>query len=652
MATPPQATPPTSVESPPLLNNSDRMSNKAKKLHSLVDDELIASVAWLTRLRWFAGLGVVFASWLIKIVFKFQAPYATLSAIGASILFYNLLFFLIERHLIQTSAPVRSYRWLAMCQVGLDWLAMTLLIHFSGGIESPAILFFIFHIIIASILFSPRTAYAFTCLAILFVSSIALLEHFSLLTHRPIIGYLEFPLYQNNYYVAAVLVFFSSTGLIAAFLTSAIQERLRRREEEVVMLTESLQRATDRLQALNDGARTVSSTLELPQVLNRLVKNTADVMGVFACSIRLLDNTGQRLEPEASYGLSQTYLDKGPVEIENNPLARQVLSGHIINVPDVSKSSLLQYPDWAEQEGIRSMLSAPLLGKDGPLGIIRAYSEKSNHFTANDESFLAAIAAQGSIAIENAMAYQVIANLDATKTTFIRTVTHELRSPVSVTRSLLRTITDGYAGQLNEQQRDILERANRRIDFLQKLIDDLLDLAAGKVEVPSKQILEPIVLDEIIQKVITRFEVPARVKGVSLECHKETIDRPTILHATIDGLDRIFDNLVGNAVKYTLTNGKVSINLSHNNGEAWVTIEDTGIGISEESLSHLFEEFYRAPNARALEREGTGLGLTIVKNLVTRFGGRLAVQSTQGIGTRFTVILPFDTSLTSLPAQT
>jgi two-component system, OmpR family, phosphate regulon sensor histidine kinase PhoR len=231
-------------------------------------------------------------------------------------------------------------------------------------------------------------------------------------------------------------------------------------------------------------------------------------------------------------------------------------------------------------------------------------------------------------------------NLDATKTTFIRTVTHELRSPVSVTRSLLRTITDGYTGQLNEQQRDILERANRRIDFLQKLIDDLLDLAAGKVEVQSKQLLEPIILDEILQKVITRFEVPARVKGLSLEWHKDTKDQPTIVRATIDGLDRIYDNLVGNAVKYTLPNGKVILNLSHVNAEAWVTVEDTGIGISEESLSHLFEEFYRAPNARALEREGTGLGLTIVKNLVTRFGGRIAVQSTQGIGTRFTVILP------------
>ena len=119
--------------------------------------------------------------------------------------------------------------------------------------------------------------------------------------------------------------------------------------------------------------------------------------------------------------------------------------------------------------------------------------------------------------------------------------------------------------------------------------------------------------------------------------------------ATEDGLDRIFNNLVSNAVKYTPAGGKVTVKLTHVGEEAWVTVEDTGIGIPEEALRHLFEEFYRAANAKEMEREGTGLGLMIVKDLVERFGGRVAVQSTLGEGTRFTVSFPL-TGETEEPA--
>jgi signal transduction histidine kinase len=286
------------------------------------------------------------------------------------------------------------------------------------------------------------------------------------------------------------------------------------------------------------------------------------------------------------------------------------------------------------------MLSAPLIGKNGPLGILRVYSNERDHFTSDDEIFLEAIAAQGSVAIDNALAYKAIEELDATKSTFIRMVTHELRSPVSVTRSLLRTITAGYTGDVNEQQRDILERATRRIDFLQKLIDDLLELAAGKVEIKISDEIAPIILDEVLQRVIKRYEVSAKEKDIDLKFQSQLREGSTIVMATSEGLDRIFNNLISNAVKYTLPGGSVLVNLQHMGKEAWITVKDTGIGIPEDALGHLFEEFFRASNAKELVREGTGLGLTIVKDSVTRFGGRVSVQSKLREGTLFTVMLP------------
>ncbi len=628
------------VETPPHLNSSQNSQISKRGGRSLVEAELEASVAWLIRLRWLAGIGVLVATWSANAIIKLQINSFPLYIIGAVILLYNSFFYFYEQKLKQDTASAERYTGLAQWQVGLDWLAMTLLIHFSGGIESPAILFFIFHIIIASIFFTPRTAYVFTFVAILLVWVTVWMEFWGILPHSPIIGFVQEPLYKNIWYVLATLTFFGATGLISAYLAISISQRLRRREEEVMVLTESLQRATARLQTLNDGARTLSSTLELSQVLNLLTRNTAEVMQVRACSIRMLDATGQRLNPVAEYGLSQGYLNKGPLELKNNPLVREVLSGKIINVQDINQSSLLQYPVAAAQEGIRSILTAPLMGKSGPLGILRAYSQEINHFSKDDEAFLAAIAAQGSIAIENALAYQAIETLDATKSQFVRMVTHELRSPVSVTRSLLRTITAGYTGGLNDQQRDILERALKRVDALQRLIDDLLDLAAGKVELKSHGEAEVIRLDEVIEQVINRFEISAREKEIALGWQNTLSDDSIVVKATKEGLDRVLNNLVSNAIKYTLPKGKVTVTLGCDSDEAFITIEDTGIGISEDALPHLFQEFYRAPNAKEINHEGTGLGLAIAKDIVTRFGGRVGVKSTMGVGSQFTVILP------------
>jgi signal transduction histidine kinase len=625
---------------PPLHSTTHPASLPTRRRSSFVEAELPDSVNRLIRLRWLAGLGVLIITFALTPIFKVVAPTSRLLAVGVFILTYNLVFYLISRYPRTDDSHTHTYRSLAIGQMVFDWIATILLVHYSGGIESPAIFFFFFHLVIASILFRPRIAYAFAVFALVLIYGVTGLEYLSVLPHFSVIGFLDHPIYQNLLYVSSVLVFFGFTAVFITYLVTNISHHLYHRAVQVVELSENLQQVTSRLQVLNKGARTISSTLELTEVLNLLVKNTAEVMNVQACSIRLLDKSEQRLEALAVYGLSQAYLDKGPIELENSPLDRKVLEGTIVNVPDVTQSSLLQYPEWAVQEGIYSMLSAPLLGKSKSLGILRAYSHEKNHFNENDESFLAAIAAQGSIAIENAIAYEAIEALEATKNTLVRTFTHELRSPVGVIHSLLRNITDGYAGDLSPLQRDLLERAIRRTDFLQELIDDLLDLSTGKLQEKSAEVLEPLSLDEMLRRVAKRFEIPAQEKGLKLFCKKEADVDETMVMATSEGLDRVFNNLVSNAVKYTPSGGSITISLGVSGEEISVTVEDTGIGIPEDAIPHLFTEFYRAPNAKDVESKGTGLGLAIVKDTVARFGGRVSVQSKLRAGARFIVIFP------------
>jgi signal transduction histidine kinase len=108
----------------------------------------------------------------------------------------------------------------------------------------------------------------------------------------------------------------------------------------------------------------------------------------------------------------------------------------------------------------------------------------------------------------------------------------------------------------------------------------------------------------------------------------------------VEGLDRIFNNLVSNAIHYTSNGGRIRVSLSKTAREVIVMVSDTGIGIPEEAMEHLFEEFFRAPNARLVDREGTGLGLSIVRETVNKYGGQVSVQSAVGVGTCFTVTLP------------
>lgn len=623
--------------------NRDGPPNPALSEQVLAEEELTTSNDWFIRLRWLAGLGVIIAAVLVGSVLQVGIQPIPVGIIGAAILFYNLLFLLDTRRIKTIDRPkVRNtaFRRLAFVQMTLDWLAITVLIHFSGGLLSPVMLFFVFHIVIASMFFTRRVSFIFTGLAILLFSGTVLLEAFTILRYYPIGSMKHFSVYSDPIYVFIVLFFFATALILVTYLVTSITERLRRREAEILRLSENLRLSSIRMQALNESAQVLNSTLDFSQVLNRLVANTANVMGVRACSIRLLDNTGKKLDPVAAFGLSQEYLNKGPIELENSPLDREVLEGRVINIPDVSHSPLLQYPDSANQEGIRSMVSAPLIGKTGPLGILRAYSDEVNHFRSEDDAFLSAIAAQGSIAIENALAYRTIETLDATKAAFIRVFTHELRSPVSVTHSLLQTIISGYAGEITNQQKDILERAARRVDFLRKLIDDLLDLANGRVPERRLDSNKPVILESVVENVVHRFEMPAREKNQYLEWRPEQDGSISPVLASVESLDRIFNNLVSNAVKYTPQGGKITVSLTRLSKEVQVCVEDTGIGIPVEAMPHLYEEFYRAPNAKEIEREGTGLGLSIVRETVNNLGGNISVNSEPGTGTCFTVVLP------------
>lgn len=605
-----------------------------------VERELAASQDWLVKLRWIAGFGVLVATWISENILGLGLASIPIYVIGMCILIYNTLFWWwLNGWKRKNQGTVANTQLLARLQIAADWVAMTLLIHFSGGIESPVLLYFLLHITLAAILLPVKDTYMFAILATFLVSGLAWVEYAGLVPHVYIEKWSPVALHQNPVHISGTLFFFTTTVFVSAYLATRATKRLRIQKNEMVLLSRNLQQTYDRLQILYESAQAVSSTLELQEVLDRLTRSVTEVMSAKACSIRLLDNTGRRLRLVSTHGLSEAYWQKGDLLVDQNPLVREALNGTPLAVTDITQDARLQYPTEAIAEGIRATLTVALVGREGPLGIIRVYKDKVYAFTERDMAFLSATASHGSIAIENAMAYQSIQSLEEAKRKFILTVTHELRSPVGVVKSLLRTLMDGYAGQLAELQKDMIARALRRTDFLQTLIDDLLNLAAGKTGLRLAQEAEPINLVDLLNKVVERYAIPATEKHITLELRSES-DAPLTILSTAEELDLVFNNLVSNAVKYTPENGTVIINVLRVADEAQIKVSDTGIGIPEESLPNLFEEFYRAPNAKAQVKNGTGLGLVVAKETVARYGGYIQVDSTLNKGTIFTVTLP------------
>jgi signal transduction histidine kinase len=390
--------------------------------------------------------------------------------------------------------------------------------------------------------------------------------------------------------------------------------------------------------------------MDFSYVLVCLAESAAIALQADAAAVCLLDESGTHLRLAAVHGLPTELLARAPQEFHACANDREALAGHVVVIADVQhdqrETGATQFAQGGQVElpgeEFHAELCIPLIHEDKPVGTLHVYATQPARFCENDATLLRPLADLGAAAIATTRAVESLEALEASQAQFIRVATHELRSPVAVAQSLVRNVLKGYTGGLTDLQTEVFTRISRRLDLLETLVNDLLDLAAGKS--PGRAQEEPVVLNASIGRVMLLLQPRAEDKG--LEMTLRSCRDQLVVRGTEEGLDRIFVNVVGNAVKYTPPGGAVTISVQPVDGQpegckqAQVEVADTGIGIPEEALPHLFEEFYRAPNAKKGAEVGTGLGLAIVQDLVERYGGHIQVKSTVGVGTTFTVTLP------------
>jgi len=226
--------------------------------------------------------------------------------------------------------------------------------------------------------------------------------------------------------------------------------------------------------------------------------------------------------------------------------------------------------------------------------------------------------------------------LDQMKSEFVNMVAHELRSPLVSIRQIQSVLAEGLAGPLSEKQEDFVKRGMKKIDTLLALINDLLDVArleAGRLF--HKQ--TTVDLSELIGDMVLLMQLRAKEQGIVLTHSCENM-KPVV--ADPKNIEEILNNLMTNAINYSLEGGKVTVTARGLGHFVEIKVSDTGVGIAPEELPKIFDKFYRVKHPKTRHITGTGLGLSIVKGIVEAYRGSIHVESVTGRGTTFTVMLP------------
>lgn len=235
------------------------------------------------------------------------------------------------------------------------------------------------------------------------------------------------------------------------------------------------------------------------------------------------------------------------------------------------------------------------------------------------------------------MASEMTNNSKQAKFQFLSVLSHELKSPINAVEGYLKMIQDRQLGTVLETYDKMIDRSLERLNNMRTLIHDLLDLTkieSGK----SKTELKINDVVEIARKALFSVEPLAIQKKITIN-----FDIPETLYMKIDILDieSIFNNLLSNAVKYSKnTGGIVTFTLKQTNESMVISVEDNGIGLSQEEISKLFNEFVRIRSDKTKNISGSGLGLSIVKKIVDEYNGKIEVKSEPDKGSLFSVVIP------------
>lgn len=436
----------------------------------LQSKNLVQRAYWLIRLRWMAIGGLTIAAFVADKLLGVALPERQLYETSVILFFYNFLLYDLMRYVTWKGRTISSVtvNRIITFQISVDWIILVVILHFSGGIENPFYLYFVFHTIFAGVLLSKTQSFIQATFAVVLFGALVLLEYYQIIPHYVLTGFVAGVNYRDEVYIFGTFFVFTTTIYTVVYLTASISKQLRQQQKELAETNAQLQ-------------------------------------------------------------------------------------------------------------------------------------EKDN-----------------------------------LKNEYVLRLTHDIKGHLAAVQSCLDVVNDQFVGSLNEKQIDLIERAHRRTGKCLNFISALLKLT--RMKLTGRLDMEYFPVRNVIFNSLATVERKAKDKSLIVshqidEGVNEIYGEPVLI-------EEIVANVLMNAVKYTPDNGRVELNIKDEHDSVLIKVRDNGIGVPEGDLERIFEEFYRAENARRIEKDGTGLGLSIAKQVVERHGGRIWASNNADGGSTFNIRLP------------
>ncbi|MBI3000188.1 MAG: GAF domain-containing protein [Deltaproteobacteria bacterium] len=437
-----------------------------------------------------------------------------------------------------------------------------------------------------------------------------------------------------------------------------------------------IQQHLKRVTALHDINLAVTSTLDLRDVLNILFDKIDLFLSYSVATIGLLNKQTGLLEPVACRNLDEKEWRAEEWKGGRGSANEVLKAKEPLLIPNCQTDPRIRDPEFYRRNGLVSYLGVPLIFKDEILGVLSFHTKKEYEFHNDQIEFLSTLAGQAAIAINNSRLYEEMTELAAdlsksnkVKDEFLSVMSHELRTPLNVVMGYVAMIKDGLYGSISPEQQEALEKVMSRARDQLTMITGILHATQIEAERVGAEV-QPFSLRDFLDDLRSSYEVRLE-KDLAIHWNYSP-DLPAIT-TDREKLKHILQNLINNAIKFT-EKGRVEVSArvvaagepgaaplpladasrEHNaapfgtgtdNRLCWAefTVADTGIGIPESALLHIFDKFHQADSSETRAYGGVGLGLYIVKQYAALLGGSVTVKSRPGKGSTFTLVIPYGT---------
>jgi signal transduction histidine kinase/DNA-binding response OmpR family regulator len=421
---------------------------------------------------------------------------------------------------------------------------------------------------------------------------------------------------------------------------ASTDDRLRLLRQE---LTELASQQTATVEILNAISQ---SAFDLAAVFETLARNAVTLCRADAVQLYRFDGDAYRVV--AHFGGPPAYVEFLPRLVvlpgKETVIGKAVLERRTVHVPDVLADEDYWFPELQRRGGYRTLLGVPMMSDDVPIGAIGIWRTAIDPFTEKEIEVVETFAAHGAVAI---VQVELVGQLEEKnrqlevasrhKSEFLAQMSHELRTPLNAVIGFSEVLLERLFGELNEKQEEYLRDILGSGRHLLSLINDVLDVSrveAGRMELEFRDLdVERVIEDALV---LVREQAAKRGQTVALDVDADVPQA----RADERRIKQVVANLVGNAVKFTPEGGRIVVGARCVDDTVQVFVSDNGIGVAAGDQERIFEAFSQASAGPQPKPEGTGLGLTLSRQIVELHGGRLWLESRAGEGSTFTFSLP------------